>query len=241
MELLMACLLLIGFYYLSKEAAITSSPLVYEKKETKQEELCTGQKIMIDPGHGGMDPGMIGIEGREEKKVNLEISIKLKELLEKCGYTVVLTRDSDKGLYDENARNKKAQDMQKRIALIAEEQPALTVSIHQNSYEESSVCGPQVFYYEDSVNGERLAESVQKYMNAIPGVLKRRESKGNKSYYLLKRSPSVLIIVECGFLTNPEEATLLENEIYQELVAQAIKNGIREYLGGDETEKQAIT
>jgi N-acetylmuramoyl-L-alanine amidase len=120
--------------------------------------------------------------------------------------------------------------MQNRILLIRQEDPLLTVSIHQNSYEEASVCGPQVCYYADSMEGEQLAGEIQACMNAIPGVARSREIKGNTSYYLLKRSPSVLTIVECGFLTNPDEAVLLQSEDYQRLVAEAIRDGIENYL-----------
>jgi N-acetylmuramoyl-L-alanine amidase len=182
-----------------------------------------------------MDPGMIGIDGLKEKGINLAISQKVKALLEKDGYNVVLTRESDAGLYDENASNQKAQDMQRRITRITEEEPLLAVSIHQNSYGDSSVCGPQVFYYADSIEGERLAQCLQDSLNAIPGVARQREIKGNTSYYLLKRSPAVLTIVECGFLTNPDEAALLQNETYQELVAEAIEQGVLNYLENETT------
>lgn len=224
MELLMGCLLLICFYFLAKEAAVTSVSVLEADAEYKKE------KILIDPGHGGMDPGMIGIQGLEEKRFNLAISLKLKKQLEKDGYQVLMTRDSDQGLYDENSENKKAQDMQRRIALISTEQPILAVSIHQNSYEDPMVCGPQVFYYADSVNGEHLAEAVQRRLNEIPGVMRQREKKENTSYYILKRSPAVMILVECGFLTNPDEASLLQNDEYQEKIAEAIRFGILDYL-----------
>lgn len=221
----MACLLLVCFYYLSREAAITSSDLVTEKKE----------KIVIDPGHGGVDPGMVGINGLEEKDFNLDISLRLRKALEKENYQVVLTRERDEGLYDDSSSWKKVQDMQRRILKIAEEKPSLAVSIHQNSYEMEQVCGPQVFYYTDSIEGEKLAGYVQERLNQIPGVLRQREKKGNTTYYLLKRSPAVCIIVECGFLTNRKETELLQTEAYREEIANAVKNGIRDYLCDKET------
>ena len=186
--------------------------------------------IVLDPGHGGSDPGMVGIAGLEEKGINLSVSLLLKEKLEGNGYTVVLTRESDKGLYDESAQNKKAQDMQRRIALIDETAPALTVSIHQNSYHDSSVKGPQVFYYETSMEGKELAADLQESLNDLPEVERPREIKGNTTYYLLKRSKGVLVIAECGFLTNPQEAELLQKEEYQKKVADALADGIDRYL-----------
>ena len=120
-ELIMGCLLLICFYYLSREAAAVSV------------EMNQKQIIVVDCGHGGMDPGMIGLEGLKEKDVNLAIGLKVKSALEKKDFQVVMTRETDVGLYDEDSNNKKVQDMQKRIFLIQEVKPVLTVSIHQLS------------------------------------------------------------------------------------------------------------
>lgn len=220
MELTMACMLLVSFYFLSREAAVSSK------------EMNGNQRvIVVDCGHGGADPGMIGIGGLEEKGINLAVGIKLKKALEDKGYTVVMTRTEDKGLYDSGTPNKKAQDMQKRIALIQECRPLLTVSIHQNSYQDPAVLGPQVFYYADSIEGEKLAGILQEKLNTGLEVKRPRQPKGNTSYYLLKRSPGTLNIIECGFLTNPSEAALLQTEEYQKKVADAIAEGICEYLG----------
>lgn len=224
MELIMACFLLICFYFLSRQAATVSVWMNSEEAEQK------GNVIVLDPGHGGSDPGMIGIDGLEEKGINLSVSLLLREKLEAKGYTVVLTRESNQGLYDDSAQNKKAQDMQRRIALIDETAPVLTVSIHQNSYHDPSVKGPQVFYYETSGEGKELAADLQESLNTTLEVERPREIKGNTSYYLLKRSKGVLVIAECGFLTNPDEADLLQTEEYQEKVADALTDGIVTYL-----------
>ena len=173
---------------------------------------------------------MIGIGGLKEKGINLSIAKKLKEKLEEKNYKVVLTREKDAGLYEESSRNKKAQDMQKRISILQEVKPALCISIHQNSYENPEVKGPQVFYYKDSLEGEKLAAILQKRLNEDLDIQRPRKEKGNTSYYLLKRSPCVLNIVECGFLTNPEEAQLLTQEEYQDKVAGAVADGVQEYL-----------
>ena len=218
MELAMACLLLICFYFLSREAATVSN------------QMSNHKVIVVDAGHGGADPGMIGVGGLEEKGINLAIAVKVKEELESSGFTVVMTREEDVGLYDDSSHNKKAQDLQKRISIIQEVKPLLTVSIHQNSYQDSEVYGPQVFYYEDSAQGKELAELIQKELNTGLEVARPRVAKGNKTYYLLKRSESVLNIVECGFLTNPKEAELLQTEEYQKKVAEAVAKGIDAYL-----------
>ena len=114
--------------------------------------------------------------------------------------------------------------------MIQEHAPVLSVSIHQNSYQDADVHGPQVFYYESSMEGKKLAEAVQNSLNKQLEVDRPREVKGNTTYYLLKRSRGALVIVECGFLTNPEEAQKLQAREYQEKVAGAVAEGIRIYL-----------
>ncbi len=221
-ELAMACLLLISFFVLSKQAAEVVNQL--NKKDA------VSNVIVVDPGHGGADPGMIGLNGLEEKKINLEISLKLKSALEEKGFSVVMTRQEDKGLYEDASHNMKSQDMQRRIALINEAEPVLTVSIHQNSYGDAGVKGPQVFYFQHSAEGEKLAKTLQEYLNRGLEVEREREAKPNTSYYLLKRSEDVLVIAECGFLTNPDEAALLQTEEYQNKVAKALADGVEAYL-----------
>ncbi|MDD2957031.1 MAG: N-acetylmuramoyl-L-alanine amidase [Lachnospiraceae bacterium] len=186
--------------------------------------------ILIDPGHGGDDPGMVGIDGIKEKTLNLKIAQKLANLLEQKGYTVVLTREEDAGLYEEGTANHKAQDMQRRCALIEEHKPLVTVSIHQNSYTDAAVYGPQVFYFEHSPEGEKLAACIQTQMNTLLEIERPRSIKANLNYYILKRSPSVTALVECGFLSNPGDVSKLITEEYQDRVAEAVCAGILEYL-----------
>ena len=174
--------------------------------------------ILVDAGHGGVDSGMVGIGGLKEKGINLDIAMKLKTILEKKGLAVVMTREEDKGLYENG------------IEQIRKYEPVLSVSIHQNSYSDPGVKGPQVFYYEDSEGGKELALAIQENMNRKLSIARPRVAKGNRTYYLLKRSPGVINIVECGFLTNPEEAALLQTEKYQRKVAEAVADGIVTYL-----------
>ena len=219
MEMTMAVLLLISVFFLSKEAAVVANENAGKEKV-----------IVIDAGHGGADPGMVGIGGLEEKGINLAVSMKLKESLEDQGFTVVMTRTEDHGLYQEGARNKKVQDMQNRIEIMEKAKPLLAVSVHQNSYTEESVKGPQVFYYESSAEGQKLAVSIQNALNTELSVERPRKEKGNTSYFLLKKSPCVLNIVECGFLTNEKEAELLQTEEYQQKIVEAVTKGIVQYV-----------
>lgn len=187
-------------------------------------------RVALDAGHGGADPGKIGINGALEKDVNLQITLLVKRYLEMQGVDVVLTRETGDGLYDADASNKKVQDMKRRIDKIEEMSPAITVSIHQNSYPEEYVKGAQVFYYTNSVEGQKLAQSVQSSLVERVDPDNHRQIKPNDSYYMLKKAPTPIIIVECGFLSNGEESARLCDPDYQDRVAWAIHMGILQYL-----------
>ena len=122
--------------------------------------------------------------------------------------------------------------MKRRCSLINEAKPRAAVSIHQNSFSQESVKGPQVFYYETSVEGKRLAESLQDAMNEQLQVSRPRERKANDTYYLLRKTEVPTVIVECGFLSNREEASLLSSEEYHRKTAEAVCRGILDYLEG---------
>ena len=186
--------------------------------------------VVVDAGHGGDDPGKIGINKALEKDINLSIAKKLQKCLEKSGVNTVMTREDEKGLYDSSASNKKQDDMRKRCEKIDGANPVFTVSVHQNSYTSESVHGPQVFYYTHSAEGQEVAKCIQDAMNEQLKVDRPREIKGNETYYLLKKTKSPTIIVECGFLSNNAEAAKLVTEEYQEQVAKAICEGILQWL-----------
>ena len=223
----MAVLMLVCFYILSREAAEAT-----EKLKDVSGNIQAGQVILVDAGHGGIDSGMVGIEGLKEKGINLEIAIKLKAVLEKRGFTVMMTREEDKGLYKDNTQNMKAQDLQNRIAMIKEYAPVLSVSIHQNSYPEEYVHGAQVFYYNGSSGGEQLAGLIQTQLVQDLDPENHRQIKPNDSYYLLKKTKGTIVIVECGFLSNAAEAGKLCDEAYQDRVAWSIHKGILQYING---------
>ena len=189
-----------------------------------------GRLVVIDAGHGGMDSGKIGVNQVLEKDINLQIAKRVKTLLEQNDVTVVMVREDDQGLYDESASNKKVQDMKRRMEVIEKSDAVLAVSIHQNSYQEEYVCGPQVFYYTTSEEGKTAAFLMQAQLAEGLEQEKKREAKANNSYYLLKKSTIPTIIVECGFLSNYAEAERLKTEAYQEQVAFQITMGILKYL-----------
>lgn len=201
-------------------------PVSTEKLEIQEKLPC----VVIDAGHGGVDPGKVSVDGSFEKDINLQIALKLRNFLQMQDVEVILTRESDSGLYDENASNKKVQDMKNRVSIIEESQPVLTVSIHQNSYHEEYVHGAQAFYYANSDESKELAERIQHVMMLELDRDNARQAKPNDSYYLLKKTSSPIVIVECGFLSNYEEAQKLSSELYQEKVAWAIHMAIMQYL-----------
>ena len=141
-----------------------------------------------------------------------------------------MTRTTDTGLYEENSTGKKAQDMKNRVALMDAANPELIVSIHQNSYSDSAIHGAQVFYYTTSTAGKELAEILQNALITGLDPDNHRQAKANDNYYLLKKAHSPIVIVECGFLSNPSEAALLSSDGYQDQIAWILHMGILQYL-----------
>jgi N-acetylmuramoyl-L-alanine amidase len=220
-EILMVASLFVSAFFLARAgAAFVSS------KNASSAKGC----IVLDAGHGGSDPGKVGINDVLEKDLNLSIVYKLKSMFENKGYTVVLTRTDDKVLADDDSQNIKVEDLKNRVALIAETMPVMTISIHQNSYTDESVSGPQVFFFEQSSEGEAIAATLQESLNSVLEPENPRVSKSNDDYYILKKTPTPTVIVECGFLSNSVEAERLSDETYQEKVARAIFLGACSYL-----------
>ena len=199
-------------HYIREEVSETSGN-ISEKKT-----------VVIDSGHGGKDPGKVGINGAQEKELNLQIAEKLKKYLEEHQITVVMTRIKDERLADSQV-----EDLKARVELIDKESPALAVCIHQNSYHEEEIHGAQVFYYSHSSDGEKAAVIMQKALLAVDSD-NTRQAKANDTYYMLKRTEVPTVIVECGFLSNNEEAEKLVTKEYQQQLAEAITQGIRTCL-----------
>ncbi len=183
-------------------------------------------------------PGKVSVGGALEKDINLQIVLRLKNLLEQNNVIVVLTREEDKDLASEGAANRKNEDLKARAVLIQETSPAVMVSIHQNSFPEEDVDGAQVFYYSGSDTGKQLGSMVQESLKQEIDDGNHRVAKANKEYYLLKKADCPAVIVECGFLSNPTEAALLVTEEYQEKIAFAIHLGILEYINTVKTTEE---
>lgn len=194
--------------------------------ETETETI----KILIDAGHGGIDPGKVGINEALEKDINLSISLKLKSLFEKDGIQIVMTRETDDGLYSEDDNEKKKVDMRNRKQMMIDEKPNIILSIHQNSFESENVKGAQVFYFNQSEDSKLLAEFIQTSLREKVDNSNNRQIKANDTYYLLKTNICPMVIVECGFLSNWEEAKLLITDEYQDKIANAIYEGVLLFL-----------
>lgn len=185
--------------------------------------------IVIDAGHGGKDGGAVGKETDvTESYLNLQYSLVLKNLCEQYGFKVVLTRSDMNGLYSPFASNKKRSEMEKRKQIIEKTDPDLVVSIHMNSYPSSQTRGAQVFYADGSENGQALADKVQMVLSKNVEYAKKTAKVGD--YYILNCTENPSILIECGFLSNPEEEVILQDENYMHDFCYNVLCGILLYF-----------
>ena len=189
--------------------------------------------IVIDPGHGGIDGGAKSENGVIEKDINLSISLKTKAALESKGYKVIMTRSEDVGLYTEGkkVREKKIEDLGNRVKIKKENKCDAFISIHQNMFPQKNCKGAQVW----SANNEpsqKLGKIIQqKFKEDVDQNNKREAKVAKKEYKILNDGyEGASVIVECGFLSNPEECELLGKEDYQNKIANTLANAIDEYF-----------
>ena len=184
--------------------------------------------IIVDPGHGGFDPGKPGIHGKDEKHLNLEIALLLRDYLQSAGAIVIMTRTTDDDVDGMDGVKHKSKDMveRKKISNAGD----LLISIHQNSFTQPSVHGAQAFFNGKSEDGKLLANCIQASIKRYADVGNKRAAKSNTNYYVLKATQIPAVIVECGFLTNPEEEQKLNDKAYQDKMALGIYLGVVEYL-----------
>ena len=216
-EFILILLALMVLVLLSKKLEKYASGEIVKLTEKEKKS----QVIVLDAGHGGSDPGKIGVHEEKEK----EIALKVEKMLKKKKIKVIMTRTDDQMLDDQSDAGQKVRDLRERVRKINGEKPVFAVSIHQNSYPDAGIHGAQVFYYRHSAESEQAAKTMQEALRAAD-IGNTRQAKANDTYYLLKRTEVPIIIVECGFLSNPEEAKKLTTPEYQDDVAKAIVNGI---------------
>lgn len=188
--------------------------------------------ILIDPGHGGVDGGAVSKSGIIEKNINLSIGKSLKEALIKEGYIVYMTREDDIGLYDKGKtlKEKKVQDLSKRVKMKEETKCHMFISIHQNMFPQTTSHGAQV-WHAASEESKILADSIQNSLREnLDNKNKRLIKPAGDQYKILREgSPCASVLVECGFLSNPNEERMLTDEQYQQKIAEAITKGVVEY------------
>ncbi len=186
--------------------------------------------VVLDAGHGGVDGGVVGVRtGVKESEINLAITYLLQEKFEDAGFAVALTRRTEAGLYGAATPGYKKRDMQRRAEIIRASSPAIVISVHQNFFSLSSRRGAQVFFRESSSLSRTLACNIQTALNDMPECVKRSDPlKGD--YFILNCSEVPSVIVECGFLSNPEDEQLLLSDGYREKLVGAIVSGAIGFL-----------
>lgn len=189
--------------------------------------------IIIDPGHGGEDGGAVSCTGVYESKLNLEISLRLQELFHFLGYDTMMIRTTDTSVYTQGdtIASKKVSDLKERVRMVNNAENALLVSIHQNHFPESRYSGAQVFYAKTQ-DSQVLAEQLQAALIQAVNPGSRRSCKKSTGVYLMEHISCPGILVECGFLSNPEEEAKLQTPEYQKKLCCVIASCVGEYLEG---------
>lgn len=222
-----------GILFLALLVIVSFLIFTLRKEPTVKTAAEGGEIILVDAGHGAPDGGAVGAKtGVLEKDLNLSISGKLAALLREAGENVLETRQDDSGLFtreDASLREKKREDMKERVRLTEKEGVSLFVSIHMNHFTDPKYSGPQIFYQKGSEDGKRLAEEIRSSFLSEIGPHCTRETKPTSDLYVLRQTKVPAVIIECGFLSNPEEEALLQDEAYQEKLAVAILHGIQNF------------
>lgn len=187
--------------------------------------------IVIDPGHGGEDGGAVSITGANESAINLEISLRLQDLFHLLGYDTKMIRTTDRSIYTQGntIASKKASDLKERVRIINATENALLLSIHQNHFSESKYSGAQVFYAQTQ-NSKDLAEQLQAALVQTVNPGSSRSCKQSTGVYLMEHISCPGILVECGFLSNPEEEAKLRTSEYQKKLCCVIAASVSQFL-----------
>lgn len=189
--------------------------------------------IVLDAGHGNPDGGAVSTNGISEAEINLKIALKLQNLLEQSGATVILTRSDENGIYDADKtklKNQKVSDIKNRVKIGNSSSADIFVSIHLNKIPQSQYSGWQTFFKSGSEQGEKLATLIQENLNKTIEKENNRVPMKLDNVYIVKNVEIPLTIVECGFLSNEEEERKLQEDDYQDKLAWGIYNGIINYF-----------
>lgn len=204
-----------------------------KKAELVSSTPISNHVVILDAGHGKPDGGATGADGSVESDLNLDIVLKLQNLLESSNCTVILTRSDENGIYEADAdtiRKQKVSDMKNRADIANNSNAEMFVSIHLNKLEQTQYSGWQTFYKNEDENSKKIANSIQISLNNFMKKENSRTIKSISGIYLTKNVEIPLVLVECGFLSNPEENKLLQTDSYQDQLAWSIYIGIMDYL-----------
>lgn len=204
--------------------------VVWQGSQTVFYQLAKPRMVVIDPGHGGYDPGAVAAQDVYEKDLTLQVSQRVQYLLKLNGVEVKLTRDEDEDYVADGAtgRDKKRSDLNVRIQLAQEAKADIYVSLHVNAVTSGLNSGAETFYFTRSASGKILAEAIQGELIQIPGMNRRMAKPAD--FYVVKNTSMPAILIELGYLSNPTERAKLLREQYQEELAQAITQGIMHYF-----------
>ena len=221
------------FYLLVMSIFISAAYLGSEVTSTLAERVPVEREhlIVIDPGHGGEDGGAISCTGKPESGYNLEIALGLRDLLQLLGYRTKMIRTEDRSVYTagNTLAEKKISDLKQRVLLVNREENAILVSIHQNMFSDSLYHGAQVFYGPEG-EGKALAEALQTAFCRTVNPGSSREIKKADGIYLMQHIDCTGVLVECGFLSNPEEEALLRTKAYQQKICCVIGSTLGTFL-----------
>ena len=213
--------------------AISGAVKSAEESKSTMAEASGKQVILLDAGHGGIDSGGIGINGVYEKDINLSIVKNLGSLLTLSGYDVVYTRTEDISIYDngvEGIRNQKVSDMENRLEIVERYPESIFLSVHQNQYTDKAYFGGQMFYTTNNSGNFRLATIMQNKFAELQTGNDREVKLIDNNLYLFKDTKQPALLIECGFLSNENDAANLSSPEYQKKVAFTIFSGLTEYL-----------
>ena len=232
------------FFALTVLAVVAAACIFTGELETRNDfaaQVFSPEKdpvFVIDPGHGGIDGGAVGVGGIVEKELNLEISLKLRDMLEFWGYRTVMTRETDISIHSpeaKGAKQMKTSDLHNRLAIVSRTPGAIYLGIHQNMFGQSRYDGAQIFYGVKSPESGKLAGILQDcIVSRLQPENIRQPKRAQDNLFLLCQIDAPAVLIECGFISNPEEAALLCDGEYQNKLAAVIFAAVNEYLAGGE-------
>lgn len=200
---------------------------VLAERGTEERQNC----IVIDPGHGGEDGGAVSVSGFSESEFNLEIALRLQDLIQLLGYDTKMIRTKDVSVYTkgESLAQKKVSDLKERVRITNENDGGILLSVHQNHFPDPQLCGAQVFYAQTK-GSEELAKQIQDLIACSVNPGNRRKIKKSEGVYLMEHIQVPGVLIECGFLSNPQEERSLRDPEYQKKLSTVIAVAVSRFL-----------